>query len=125
VSTEKTVLNIEGMRCSGCVATIEKSITRVGGVFNVAVSLATGKASLEYDPQSIDLGTIIEAIERAGYKAQEFAAEMEGGKGVQRELRLFILGLIPTIPILIMELFFDLEGKAYYFFCSPPQYSSS
>jgi len=116
MSTEKIVLNIEGMRCSGCVATIEKSLSRVGGVFNVAVSLATGKASLEYDPQSVDLGTIIEAIERAGYKAQELAAELEKGKGVQRELRLFILGLILTIPILIMELFFDFEGKSLLLF---------
>ena len=111
MATKKVVLQIEGMSCASCVATVEKSLSRAGGVSRVDVSLAMGKASLEYDPQAIDIDKIIRTVESAGYKAREFAEGLEEEKGIQRELRLFILGLILTIPILIIELFFDFAGK--------------
>ena len=110
MATKKIVLQIEGMTCASCAATVEKSLSRVGGVSDVDVSLAMGKASLEYDPQAIDIDKIIRTVESAGYKAREFAEELEE-KGVRRELVLFILGLILTIPILIIALFFDFAGK--------------
>jgi Cu+-exporting ATPase len=116
MATKKVVLQIEGMTCASCVATVEKSLSRAGGVYDIDVSLALGKASLEYDPQAIDIDRIIRTVESAGYKAREFAEGLEEEKGIQRELRLFILGLILTIPILIIELFFDFAGKGFLLF---------
>ncbi|MFQ5925007.1 MAG: heavy metal translocating P-type ATPase [Dehalococcoidia bacterium] len=115
MASKRVVLHIEGMDCASCVATIEKSLSRVRGVFDVAISLATGKASLEYDPQSVDIGKIIRTVESTGYKAREFPEELEE-RGVRKELRLFILGLILTIPIIAIELFFDFAGKGFLLF---------
>jgi len=96
MASKRVVLHIKVMDCASCVATIEKCLSRMRGVSEVTVSLATGEASLEYDPGSVDIGKIIRTVESAGYKAREFAEERVEEKGVQRELRLFILGLILT-----------------------------
>ncbi len=63
---EKVVLQIEGMNCPGCAATIEKALSRLKGVSNPAVNFTTRKAILEYDPEWTELKEIINAVEHAG-----------------------------------------------------------
>lgn len=68
VKIEKLSLPVEGMTCASCVARVEKTISKFGGVKNVNVNLATEKASFEYDPNLVDLKKLAESIEDAGYK---------------------------------------------------------
>ncbi len=65
--TEKT-LNIEGMHCEHCVASVTKALEGVGGTRNVSVSLADGKATLEAGVLASD-EKLIAAVEEAGFKA--------------------------------------------------------
>ena len=63
--SDRVDLQIEGMTCASCVARIERVLSRVPGVTQASVNLATERASIlghALDPQVLRL-----AIEKAGY----------------------------------------------------------
>ena len=68
IITEKISLSVEGMTCASCVARVEKTISKYGGVTNVSVNLATEKATFEYSPDTVDLKKLADNIEEIGYK---------------------------------------------------------
>ena len=65
--TEKARIPITGMTCTTCAATIEKGLAETPGVQRASVNFASEKASIEYDPASIDLGQIKNAVSQLGY----------------------------------------------------------
>ncbi|HFI0272255.1 heavy metal translocating P-type ATPase [Streptococcus suis] len=60
---------IEGMTCASCAMTVEKALGKLAGVEEVAVNLATEKATITYDKDCLDAAAILSAVEQAGYKA--------------------------------------------------------
>jgi P-type Cu+ transporter len=62
-------LEIEGMTCASCVRRVTKAISRVEGVEDANVNLATESALVHFDPTRTDLAEISAAIEKAGYQA--------------------------------------------------------
>ena len=69
-------LDIKGMTCASCVAHVEKGIKKLDGIDMASVNLATEKATVSYDPDSVEASSIIEAVIGAGYGASE-ASEAE------------------------------------------------
>ncbi len=65
--TKKTEIKISGMGCASCAIKIEKSLENMEGVEGAQVNLATEKASVEYDPQNVELNKLEKAVEDAGY----------------------------------------------------------
>ncbi len=63
----KTHIHITGMTCTTCAATIEKGLSEMSGVEQVKLSYASGKASVEYDPTTVDLAAINKTISELGY----------------------------------------------------------
>lgn len=59
---------VEGMTCASCVARVEKAIKKIEGVQNVAVNLATERASFDVPNTAENLGLIEKAVEESGYK---------------------------------------------------------
>ncbi|MCK5153403.1 MAG: cation-translocating P-type ATPase, partial [Spirochaetales bacterium] len=102
-------LDIEGMTCASCVAHVEKGIKNVGGIDMASVNLATEKATVSYDPDSVDIEKIINAVSGAGYRASVYSGENDESelKRVQVEKKLknqLILSSILSFP-LIMAMF--------------------
>lgn len=62
-------LDIQGMHCASCVRRIERSLSKVPGVANAAVNLATNRARVIYDPDLATPGLLVAAVEKAGYGA--------------------------------------------------------
>ena len=52
---KRIIVPIEGMTCASCVARVEKSISKVAGVKNVSVNLATEKAMIEFEHDKVEL----------------------------------------------------------------------
>ena len=77
---EKAELKIQGMSCAACAARIENRLSMVEGVHSARVNLLTEKAALDYDPDQIDLDTLLEHIEKLGFSAQ---AERQEHKTLQ------------------------------------------
>lgn len=67
-SFEKISVPVEGMTCASCVARVEKTLSKLDGIKNVTVNLASEKATFEFDPQAVSQEDISNAIEDAGYK---------------------------------------------------------
>ncbi|MFU0824001.1 heavy metal translocating P-type ATPase [Clostridium sp.] len=67
---EKT-LNIKGMTCAACARAVERASKKTEGVSEANVNLATEKLLVKYDETSTSLENIINAIEKAGYSAEE------------------------------------------------------
>ncbi len=65
--TKKVTLQISGMTCSSCAATIENGLSKLPGVSAVNVNLASEKASLEYDPAKVDIKKLTDTISDLGY----------------------------------------------------------
>ncbi len=65
--TKRTALKIGGMHCAGCVNSIQYFVSKLDGVKKCEVNLATQKASLEFDPDVVELSKIENAVNEAGY----------------------------------------------------------
>ena len=75
---------VTGMTCASCAAVIEKVVSRLPGVESAAVNLATEKMSVRYDASSIDVVSIVAAVDKAGYGAlplEGASAPSAGGEG--------------------------------------------
>ncbi len=48
---QKALVNIEGMRCAGCVAAVEKHLLATPGVVSASVNLLTAMAVVEHQPE--------------------------------------------------------------------------
>ncbi|MHA1330456.1 MAG: heavy metal translocating P-type ATPase, partial [Candidatus Hodarchaeales archaeon] len=73
--SNKITLGIKGMTCASCVASIEKGLTKVDGVYDVSVNLMAEKAIVKYDPKKVKLNNLLEAVENSGYNAFEIPEE--------------------------------------------------
>ncbi|MBA2691401.1 MAG: copper-translocating P-type ATPase [Rubrobacter sp.] len=63
----KVSLPVSGMSCASCVGSVEKALSGMGGVSSANVNLASGKATVEYDPDLVDERNLVGAVEDAGY----------------------------------------------------------
>ncbi|MEY3972430.1 MAG: hypothetical protein RLY84_823 [Actinomycetota bacterium] len=66
---QKTEIEISGMTCGHCAASITKELAAVPGVHVLEVNHATGKAIVEGEASEENL---VAAIDQAGYQATKF-----------------------------------------------------
>ena len=66
-SSSICTLDIGGMTCASCVRHVEKALSRIPGVRNAEVNLATEAATVSFDPQTAGLSELTAAVAAAGY----------------------------------------------------------
>ena len=66
---EKTQIDITGMTCGHCAASVTKELSNVHGIHVLEVNPQTGKALIEGEAAEQEL---VDAIDRAGYQATKF-----------------------------------------------------
>ncbi|TRD15599.1 heavy metal translocating P-type ATPase [Palleronia caenipelagi] len=66
---ERTTLNIEGMTCASCVGRVEKALSAVDGITDVAVNMATETAQFTADKPAV-LAEAAQILETLGYPAR-------------------------------------------------------
>ena len=125
LNLEKISAPVEGMTCASCVARVEKSISKIEGIKNVSVNLATEKASFEIDKSLTSLTQVEKAIEDAGYKINfSFLNKKNAVSTTQTELKFdfdnelkrdFFLAISLTIPIFIISMGMMWGGFIDYF----------
>jgi Cu+-exporting ATPase len=67
MSVRTARLELSGMSCANCSATIEETVGGLAGVESVDANYATDEGSVTYDPDEVTLGEIVDAVEDAGY----------------------------------------------------------
>ena len=101
-------LPVEGMTCAACVARVEKSLKKIGGVSNATVNLAAETVRLEYDMEQVSLESIAESLHESGYeliikKEPDNVSE----RLLDREIDIrkdFFISLVCSLPVLILSM---------------------
>ena len=60
-------IQVGGMHCEMCEASIEKGINELAGIAYVKATLADSTAVVRFDDTKVELATIEKAIEKRGY----------------------------------------------------------
>ena len=68
----KGKFTVYGMTCAACVAAVERNVKKLDGVSKVGVNLSTGALLCEYDENKVSETDIINAVTKAGYKAERY-----------------------------------------------------
>lgn len=66
-NTRQLVLPVTGMTCANCVATIERNVKKLPGVMDAVVNLSNERATIEYDPELVNINNVTDRIEKVGY----------------------------------------------------------
>ncbi len=105
------IIPIEGMTCASCANSIEKSIKKLNGIYEVNINFATEKAKVVYDSTLTRISEIKNAIAKAGYKALEIVNNSQSDTEKQRrekEMKIlwykFIIAAIFTAPLLYIAM---------------------
>ena len=70
MNKKQIIVPITGMTCANCSATVERNLKKMEGIAEVAVNLATERASISFDESlqtTVSLHDIQNKVERAGY----------------------------------------------------------
>ncbi len=62
-------LNVSGMTCGHCQASVEKALRNQPGVRNATVHLEKGAAEVEYDEDAVAVEQLVAAVKEEGYSA--------------------------------------------------------
>ena len=66
----EATINISGLHCENCVASVEKGINALNGIDEVEVTLADSTAVVKYDASKLELAEIEKAVEKRGYSVK-------------------------------------------------------
>ncbi len=67
---ESIQLSITGMKCGGCVSTVEKILNNSEGIENVSVNLLTESAYFEITQKHIEIETVLENLKENGFPSK-------------------------------------------------------
>jgi Cu+-exporting ATPase len=113
VPDETIQLAISGMTCAACATRLEKVLSKVPGVSEASVSLASERAVIKAPAGTLRQTDLIAAVRKAGYDAAPVAAAAEQRAAEeaaarardQKELRQLILSALLTLPLALPMLF--------------------
>lgn len=104
-------LPIGGMTCAACARRIEKVLGKLDGIETASVNLATEKATIQYNPQTVRLPAIKATIEKIGYQVlstSKSGASDEDRLRKQKAIRIlwtkFIIAAVFSIPLLYIAM---------------------
>jgi Cu+-exporting ATPase len=113
-------LSLFGMHCSSCANLIEHSLKKVPGVKQASVNFAAEKANIIFDEAQVKMPTLIEAVAKAGYKAElvdpkdkeyEHHKHEQETRGYARKFWFSFVLSLPMLYFMLLD-FFAIPGKA-------------
>ena len=109
VINKKVTLKIGGMTCAMCVQAIEGALSKIDGISQINVNLASEKAYVTYNPQMTSVVEMRNAIEDLGYKYLGVEGELDGDMEEQTrqedlngKRNRFIVGFAVSIPLMVI-----------------------
>lgn len=67
MNMETITFKVGGMSCMGCVNSVKRVLEPMTGVARVDVNLATGTATIDFEPTRVGADALRHAIVNAGY----------------------------------------------------------
>jgi Cu2+-exporting ATPase len=79
-ATETITLDVEGMKCAGCVKVVEKQLAQHPGVLTAYVNLVTEVAVVECEPRAVEPPALADRLTAAGFPTQPRSSQEEAGE---------------------------------------------
>jgi copper ion binding protein len=79
VKTE--ILNVTGMTCGGCVASVKHALTALPGIANVVVSLPKKQVEVQFDESKVAVDAMGTALRSAGYDVVAARTKTQQSRG--------------------------------------------
>ena len=101
-------IGVSGMHCSTCAETIEGALRGVSGVIRADVNYATDEATVEYNPETVSMEAVRDAIAEAGYDPQagtdegDSVEESVAERELRKQRRLVVGGGALTLPFVYL-----------------------
>ena len=101
MEASQVTLNIEGMSCANCAATIERGLKENPGVSSANVNLSTEKATIQYNANTVKTSELMRIVDNLGYKATQAneGARDEDSLRKEKELKRLRIELLAAIVL--------------------------
>lgn len=111
--TAVTRFSVPGIRCAGCIATIERELPKNEGVSAARVNFSSKRVAVEHDPKLDDLA-IAQMLLKLGYEAQALADNPLGSDDKERKQLMRAVGVagfgMMNIMLLSVSVWAGAEG---------------
>jgi P-type Cu2+ transporter len=98
-------LAVEGMRCAGCMASVERNVMQIRGVISARVNLSSHRVSVTWQEGTATPDGIIAAVAALGFRAYPFIAkQLETAEAAEEKRLLRYLGVAAFAAMNIMLL---------------------
>lgn len=113
VEPVKKIFDVMNMTCASCSQTVETTVSKLDGVNEASVNLATERMTVEYDPSTISIREIEDAVSSVGYEARLKRDTQANSKADEQEKktsskdfykRKTIIGFLFMIPLMIVSM---------------------
>jgi Cu+-exporting ATPase len=96
-AVETLTIGVGGMTCASCVARVERALKKVPGVGAATVNLATEKATVSFAADACEVGSLLGAIENAGYEPRRETLVFDFAGPVGEDVAGRLLDVLTTV----------------------------
>lgn len=105
IVSDKAEFTVSGMTCAACANRVEKRLNKLEGVNEATVNFALETATVDFNPDEINVNEMKSAITKLGYKLEVKSDEQDGStdhrlQEIERQKKKFIISFILSFPLL-------------------------
>ncbi|AAS42663.1 MULTISPECIES: heavy metal translocating P-type ATPase [Bacillus] len=105
IVSDKAEFTVSGMTCAACANRVEKRLNKLEGVNEATVNFALESATVNFNPDEINVNEMKSAITKLGYKLELKSDEQDGStdhrlQEIERQKKKFIVSFILSFPLL-------------------------
>ncbi|PFJ24362.1 copper-translocating P-type ATPase [Bacillus anthracis] len=105
IVSDKAEFTVSGMTCAACANRVEKRLNKLEGVNEATVNFALESATVDFNPDEINVNEMKSAITKLGYKLEVKSDEQDGStdhrlQEIERQKKKFIISFILSFPLL-------------------------
>jgi len=105
ILSDKAEFTVSGMTCAACANRVEKRLNKLEGVNEATVNFALETATVDFNPDEVNVNEMKSAITKLGYKLEVKSDEQDGStdhrlQEIERQKKKFIISFILSFPLL-------------------------
>ncbi|MDD0821203.1 heavy metal translocating P-type ATPase [Bacillus cereus] len=105
IVSDKAEFTVLGMTCAACANRVEKRLNKLEGVNGATVNFALESATVDFNPDEINVNEMKSAITKLGYKLEVKSDEQDEStdhrlQEIERQKKKFIISFILSFPLL-------------------------
>ncbi|MCA1000660.1 heavy metal translocating P-type ATPase [Bacillus thuringiensis] len=105
IVSDKAEFTVSGMTCAACANRVEKRLNKLDGVNKATVNFALESATVDFNPNEVNVNEMKSAITKLGYKLEVKLDDQDAStdhrlQEIERQKKKFIISFILSFPLL-------------------------